>query len=132
MDLPVRKLAAATKEAKTSAPNTTMKSQRSCSSRTSHGQHETPWSYLTYASTRFPSRDQLPSRALPRLEIILVRKNLTLMMLSNDLLCIGAISKCQLCCDQFLSSVFLVPKPNEKMRVVLNLKSLEKFTNTTF
>lgn len=48
----------------------------------------------------------------------------------NSLLDIGAISKCDPCPGQFVSSVFLTPKPNGKMRFILNLKMLNRFINT--
>lgn len=48
----------------------------------------------------------------------------------NELLSIGAISKCHPCEGQFVSKTFLVPKPNGKMRFILNLKSLNKFIDT--
>lgn len=48
----------------------------------------------------------------------------------NNLLQIGAISECQPCHGQFLSSFFLTPKPNGKMRFILNLKQLNKFITT--
>lgn len=41
----------------------------------------------------------------------------------------GAISLCKPCQNQFISSVFLRPKPNGKMRLILNLKQLNKFIN---
>lgn len=48
----------------------------------------------------------------------------------DNLLSIGAISNCHPIEGQFLSSVFLVPKPNGKFRFVLNLKNLNKFIKT--
>lgn len=47
----------------------------------------------------------------------------------KNLLSIGAISPCEPCKDQYVSRVFLVPKPNGKMRFILNLKNLNKFIN---
>jgi hypothetical protein len=49
----------------------------------------------------------------------------------NNLLSIGAISECVPCEGQFVSSIFLTPKPNGKMRLILNLKNLNKFIDTT-
>lgn len=49
----------------------------------------------------------------------------------DNLLSIGSISECVPCEDQFVSSVFLIPKPNGKMRFILNLKKLNKFITTS-
>lgn len=48
----------------------------------------------------------------------------------GDLLSIGAISICEPCEGQFISSIFLTPKPNGKSRFILNLKKLNRFINT--
>lgn len=45
----------------------------------------------------------------------------------NNLIALGAIRPCPDCANQFLSSYFLVKKPNGKYRFVLNLKELNKF-----
>lgn len=42
---------------------------------------------------------------------------------------IGAINKCKPCKNQFISSYFLVPKPNGDYRFVLNLKKLNTFVS---
>ncbi|CAD6230766.1 GSCOCG00012196001-RA-CDS [Cotesia congregata] len=49
----------------------------------------------------------------------------------NDLLLMGAIQECVKEEGQFLSSIFLVPKKNGKMRFILNLKNLNSFIETT-
>lgn len=43
---------------------------------------------------------------------------------------IGAISECAPCMGQFISSTFLVPKPNGKKRLILNLKILNTHIQT--
>lgn len=48
----------------------------------------------------------------------------------NDLLSLGAINRCLDVSDQYLSSYFLVDKPNGKKRFILNLKNLNNFVKT--
>ena len=48
----------------------------------------------------------------------------------DDLLKIGAISPCQSCYGEYISSTFLVPKPDGRLRFILNLKSLNRSINT--
>lgn len=45
----------------------------------------------------------------------------------SSLLQKGAISECKATHDQYLSPFFLVKKPNNKFRFIINLKSLNKF-----
>lgn len=45
----------------------------------------------------------------------------------DNLLELGAISKCEISTSQFLSPVFLIPKPNGTDRFILNLKYFNKF-----
>lgn len=53
-----------------------------------------------------------------------------LKMAINDLIAKGAIVKCKPVKGQFLSSYFLVDKPDGGKRFILNLKKLNKFIKT--
>lgn len=48
----------------------------------------------------------------------------------GNLISTGAVTECQPCEGQFISSFFLRQKPNGKMRFILNLKQLNKFIDT--
>lgn len=48
----------------------------------------------------------------------------------TDLLDLGAISTCEHMTGQFISKIFLRPKPNGKYRFILNLKKLNKYIKT--
>lgn len=49
----------------------------------------------------------------------------------SHLLDINAVTECQPCNNQFLSHIFLAPKPNGDKRFILNLKCLNKFITTS-
>lgn len=61
------------------------------------------------------------SRKFNNNELIEIKKNI------KSLLLINAIQKCKPKRNQFISPYFLVPKPNNKNRFILNLKALNKF-----
>lgn len=48
----------------------------------------------------------------------------------KKLISLGAISKCSYHKDQFVSPIFLVPKPNGTFRFILNLKKLNEYIST--
>lgn len=49
----------------------------------------------------------------------------------SELLKIGAISECTPCKDQYVSKIFIVPKPNGTFRFILNLKKFNRFVQNT-
>lgn len=50
----------------------------------------------------------------------------------TELLQSGAVSICEPCAGQYLSSIFLIQKPNGKYRFILNLQNLNKHIDITF
>ena len=48
----------------------------------------------------------------------------------SELITKGAIVECKPVKNQFISNIFLVPKPDKTYRLILNLKSLNKFVKT--
>lgn len=71
-----------------------------------------------------PFQFTIPSNNLSQLETIEINKSIT------DLIHLGAIVPCQHVEGEFISKVFLRPKPNGKFRFILNLKPLNKFIPT--
>lgn len=49
----------------------------------------------------------------------------------DNLLKLGAISECEQTHEQFISRIFLTPKPNGEKRFILNLKPLNKFIDNS-
>lgn len=78
-----------------------------------------------------PFNDTLPIRTCLQLKRHFSKedkKNIKLEI--NKLKQLGAISECLPKQDQFLSPIFLTPKPNGTFRFILNLKDLNKFIPT--
>lgn len=49
----------------------------------------------------------------------------------DKLINLGAVHECMPCDSQFLSSIFVIKKSNDKNRFILNLKSLNRFIPTS-
>lgn len=45
----------------------------------------------------------------------------------NEFFELGIIKECEFVKDQFLSPIFTIPKKNGELRVILNLKELNKY-----
>lgn len=69
-------------------------------------------------------------RCVPTPNIFSDSEKAQLIIIIDNLLSMGAISEAKPCSDQYVSRVFLVPKPNGKMRFILNLKNLNIFINS--
>lgn len=78
----------------------------------------------------------IPFHSTPKQDFIPSSKVYSLDELNNmqtaidELLELGAIAECSPCEEQYISSIFLVPKPNGKNKFILSLKSLNKFITT--
>lgn len=58
------------------------------------------------------------------------REKLLLSSCINKLLNLGAIQKVEPCDNQFISNVFMRPKPDGSYRLILNLKKLNMYVKT--
>lgn len=70
-----------------------------------------------------PYQNNIPGLFSPNSSKEKVDMNVVLKKLAN----MGAISLCKPCPNQFISKIFLVPKPDGTNRFILNLKQLNKF-----
>lgn len=81
---------------------------------------------------RLPLTDSITRSQIPY-KCLSPKEKQKMQIAFNNLLELGAISKCKNSSDQFLSPTFLIPKPNGKDRFILNLKYFNKFiTNEHF
>lgn len=71
-----------------------------------------------------PSRCEISMRHWSKTEFVNIATEI------QKLLQLGAISECCHRDDQYLSPIFLIPKPNGTFRFILNLKSLNKYVKT--
>ena len=68
-----------------------------------------------------PTQNYVPVSTWTKIESLQIEKQIHLLLEK------GAISKCEHEPDQFISKIFLVPKPDGSSRLILNLKNLNKF-----
>lgn len=79
---------------------------------------------------KLPFSETVSQSYEPTLPVLSKSESLQYKVAITELLNSGAISHCKPCQGQFLSSYFLVKKPNGKNRFILNLKSLNKYITT--
>lgn len=76
---------------------------------------------------RIPFTERLFQKTLPKEKILPKEETKIIQIEIDKLLRKDAIEHCEYCECQFLSSYFLVPKPDGSNRFIFNLKKLNKF-----
>lgn len=87
---------------------------------------------LTWIAKGFtiPFKDTVVQTVIPRSKFN-HDEHLEMSNAVSKLIKLGAITVCKPSNDQFISNIFLAPKPNGGKRFILNLKSLNKFIENT-
>lgn len=79
---------------------------------------------------KIPFSESVIQRAIPKKPAWSNKERSLITDHINKLVLKGAVSKCSPCEGQFISSIFLIPKPDGSSRLILNLKKLNEFIET--